>query len=1061
MNCKRNLLLLTTVAASATAVWADTEPIVLMSPPDYQVLAISPNGKWATGVYSDYAYSQRGFIWNLESNSIELLSTGEESQGWSVADDGTVCGSFTDHSTSDIGAGTVMPGYYRDGQWHGVEVPMGFTGPADNYHGAGQGYAISADGTTMTGALYIDGNYSPAVWREGKLVDLLNISNDGMQGGAPYCISPDGTMVGGWSYRYNRACTLWNLNDGSRTIIGFDESPWSSVNRFSPDGKKVLYGGGWDTSVHEDDPNQFYYSIYDIETGEATSLPAMSRESSVNLFGISNSYTCVGSTGDYDGGRAIIYPNGAGPGLLLEDYLRDRGVDWDELHLVTPEDFGYMLLFRGQDISADDNVYALLGYDAAGMRSIIVMLNQDSEHAAPLDVKVRQLSGITTTELTWNAPIRSLEGLKGYRIYRDGVLVSEVGSQVRAYYDQKLGYGTYVYSVASVYEDGTEMKTAAPSLAVAPQLVARPEDFKVRQKGVYSLTAEWQAPGTNLINKSWYTSSTANLRGFGIGIDGQTIECGVGFLQQEMANYADYSISKVTFYPMSEQLDWTVNIYKYEGVTPIRIYSQPITQELVYKQRNTVVLNQPVPVPTDGDVVVAIEVMVPWASMQVIGADFGHNKPGYSDLLRLSSEPDFYSYYYTTLAYGVPEYASFMVEAILTSEGQDVSSDEVTAYRLSLDGEEVQNSLDCSWHSGKVASGDHRLALQAVFADGKVSDPVTSDVTVAYNYPTIKHVDIALSGTTAEFSWTTPIDDDATEITYARGQAQQSSITGPAENNYGFMAGVEYDQTLLAGYQGYAIKSFRFFPLGNATFYFLLYSDQDFVVEVPVYDYNLYEWNEIVLDEPILVSPNTTYLLVLDCYDAEADVPPLAVDNRLPLVFTSDLISLDGESWSSITVESGLSGNWMMSMVLSDPEAQPMPVDGFDVVVDSKKVAEKITDNSYSHDFGRNAAGEHKVRVNTYYTGRYSAMNGLLTTFTIDMTGIQQLLADSYRLSRGTDVLCLEGGQVQRLDVVAADGKVMARAAGNKVGIAALPAGVYMVKAVTVDGVLSYKIVIE
>lgn len=1057
----RLIAFLPALTLSASTLWAVTEPIVLVSPPDYQVLAISPNGKWATGVYSDYSNTQRGFLWNLETDQMELLSTSEESNGWSVADDGTVCGAFTDHSTSDIGAGTVMPGYYRNGEWHGVEIPQGFSGPADNYHGAGQGYAISADGKMIAGSLYVNGNYSPAVWNEGALVSLLDISNNGMQGGSPYCMSPDGTLVGGWAYQYNRHCVIWNLTNNTRTFIGDTEGPWSTVNRFSPDGKKVLYGGGWDSSIDPEANIQYYQAIYDVETGEVTRLPSYNRDATVALFGISNSYTCVGSTADYDNGRAIIYLNGQGPAILLEDYLVEQGVDFEKLGLVTPEEFGYRLLFRGQDISADGNIIAALGYDEHGMRSYVVMLNQDSEHAAPTNVKARQLSGITTSEVSWKTPIRSTEGIKAYRIYRDDQLLAELPATSDRYFDPQLAYGSYTYTVSTLYTDGTEMKASAPSLTLAPQEVSRPEGFMVRQKGTYSVLAEWSEPSTNLVSKSWYTPSTANLTGFGIGIDGQTIELGIGFEWEELANYAGHSIREVSFYPMSEQIGWTVNIYKYEGDKPVRILSQPVTQELQYKKRNVVVLDQPVPVPTDCDMVVAIEVMVPQASMNVIGMDYGRNSAGFGDLLRLSTEPDLYSLYYATMQSGAPEYATFMIEAILTPEGQDLSPDELAGYRVSLDGQEVATTTDLSWKSNKVASGKHTLGVQALYADGKESNAVSTEVEVTYNYKSIDAVEVANQGSEVTLSWQTPLDDDRTDITYARGNAQSQSVIGPAENNYGFMAGVEYDQDMLAGYEGYEITALRFFPLSNATFTFMLFSDQEQIDEIPVMEFEIGTWNTVKLSQPIRIEANTSYFLVLDCYDGEPEMPALAIDNRLPLVFTSDLISLDMMSWSSITIESGLSGNWMMGMVITDPMAEPMPIDGYDVTLDSRKVADKVAETSLTIDLEDKVAGSHDLRINTYYTGRATSVRGALITFYIDPAGIRTPLAETYRLTHGTDVLCIEGNDVQNIAVIATDGKIVAKAQGNRVGITALPAGVYMVKADADGKHLSYKIVID
>ena len=40
---------------------------VLMSAPvEHQIMNISPNGKWACGIYFDYTQASYGFRWNLE-----------------------------------------------------------------------------------------------------------------------------------------------------------------------------------------------------------------------------------------------------------------------------------------------------------------------------------------------------------------------------------------------------------------------------------------------------------------------------------------------------------------------------------------------------------------------------------------------------------------------------------------------------------------------------------------------------------------------------------------------------------------------------------------------------------------------------------------------------------------------------------------------------------------------------------------------------------------------------------------------------------------------------------
>ena len=134
---------------------------VLMSAPvEHQIMNISPNGKWACGIYFDYTQASYGFRWNLESGAVELLSTANASTAWSVANDGTVAGTFSTDKLN--GKMTEVPGYYDNQGWHTVEMPGGQV----NY---GTGTGITPDGKAMTGYVIVDGIYRSYVWREGKI----------------------------------------------------------------------------------------------------------------------------------------------------------------------------------------------------------------------------------------------------------------------------------------------------------------------------------------------------------------------------------------------------------------------------------------------------------------------------------------------------------------------------------------------------------------------------------------------------------------------------------------------------------------------------------------------------------------------------------------------------------------------------------------------------------------------------------------------------------------------------------------------------------------------------
>ena len=73
-----------------------------------------------------------------------------------------------------------------------------------------------------------------------------------------------------------------------------------------------------------------------------------------------------------------------------------------------------------------------------------------------------------------------------------------------------------------------------------------------------------------------------------------------------------------------------------------KFYTQPVTQRLNYGERNVVKLDTPQNL-LSGELLVSVEVKVTEASQRITALDFGRAVKGSSDLLRLTTEPDFYS----------------------------------------------------------------------------------------------------------------------------------------------------------------------------------------------------------------------------------------------------------------------------------------------------------------------------------------------------------------------------------------------------------------------------------
>ncbi|MCF0192454.1 MAG: hypothetical protein HUK05_03360, partial [Prevotella sp.] len=307
----RNLcfsLLISTLSLCASDVLA--ENIVLHTPGNFQVLSVSPNGKWACGIFIDATNSTNPFRWNLESGSIDILGT-SYGTAWDVANDGTVSGDYPDTRAAENGAATQLPCYWRGLTRYPIELPAGTLSD-------GVGCGISTDGRFMSGSICCDGIYTPFIWNEGKLYRSLNTGNHAIA----FCISPDGQAAAGYDALYNRVACYWPADGG---IVHFKDSkthyqgPWNYSRNFSPNGKKLVYWGGWELA--DDNETLYLYSIYDTETGERKKVVAPDINASLEFYDVSNNELLVGTAG----GRG--YVDMAGKGMYVDEYLQLRGID--------------------------------------------------------------------------------------------------------------------------------------------------------------------------------------------------------------------------------------------------------------------------------------------------------------------------------------------------------------------------------------------------------------------------------------------------------------------------------------------------------------------------------------------------------------------------------------------------------------------------------------------------------------------------------------------------------------------------------------------------------------
>lgn len=983
---------------------------------EYQVVNMSANGKWACGNVNDG--EGRGFLWDIENNEItQIAAIGTTAPVLDVSDDGTMVGLFTTNEATSNGASQEVGGYYKDGKWHYLP-------------GCGMPNGISDNGKYVAGITYQNRQYKAATWTlDGK----MTIWGDGYELGiesSAYDVNNDGTMACGYAYhpvKKNRTPVLWTPDSIMLDYnnIGPNSLAWS----FSPNGKKVLGD----------------FVIYDVETKEKTVLD-VSKFAGFKLYRVTNSGMAVGQYMRNLGEtiRAAIVVDGVI--YDMQEYLTGKGVDLT----------GWTLL-QCDGISEDEQTFAVNAYDENEIpRPLIIRLNANLTNPAPTSLKATHFEGTAVCRLTWKAPLANVEGVKGYQLWRNGEKLALLDAGEYTYYDRDMTNGTYEYTVSAIYADSESEMSQTATATVADFLYRAPRNLKAVASGVRDMRLSWNAPLANRPALK-YGAPTDDIVSFGGG--DYSFEQAVRFDAADWSLYGN-QVTDVTFYPMNMQNSWTVNFYLAKDTS--LLYSEVLDcSNVTFGVENTVKLKKPFTLPEGEDIYVGIFVDVTgYGGYQTMGAIFNKYKAGYTDLLRRQGEPAFMSLYENAMtdSKGAYEYCiTFPIGICMNVPGLS-SADEVVSYKLYVNNEEAGTSEQLNYRHKKLANGDYRFGVSAVYNDGTESEQVVLDKTVVENTAAYKAISELLldgsDGKTIKVSWETPVDDDETYISYS-GESNAGGLAPTKDYDYSALYGTKYDKDKLDDYAGYQITDVRAFITSDADFAIAILENGKQIVWKELERETGYEkglWNVFKLDEPVTIKEGAEYTLILDCWEVNPGEAPIGMDNQLAFKDEGDLYSVDnGETWtavSSMTTQDDY-GNWMMGLILRSPEVYPLPVSGYNVVIDRKTVTETpITETSFSYE---TVAGKHQVRVDVVYEGMEEPVRGTVGFITLNADGIDGVEAPAIVVEATATQIAILGGAVSGVKIYNVAGALVAQTGGNTLDIAHIENGIYVLTAV-VDG---------
>lgn len=208
--------------------------------------------------------------------------------------------------------------------------------------------------------------------------------------------------------------------------------------------------------------------------------------------------------------------------------------------------------------------------------------------------------------LAWTAPAPQ-RALLGYKVYRGTELISTISNPATlAYDDNGLLPGNYSYTVTAFYTTGESVPTA-PATATVEAPPAPPTNLTAVVNG-NDVTLDWDNPEPPLTGDwiTWCQDVVGNSIGTNEAV---TFDVAHRWTQTDLAPYAGRTISQIKFVPAFANCVYTVKVWTGGSATSAgTLVTSQVVPTFVEDDWNLVILNNPVPIPTTGDLYYGFEV---------------------------------------------------------------------------------------------------------------------------------------------------------------------------------------------------------------------------------------------------------------------------------------------------------------------------------------------------------------------------------------------------------------------------------------------------------------------
>lgn len=927
---------------------------------------MSANGRFVCGHTDSGQGNPYGFIWDINSGKGEYISNNYYSQTLGVSNDGTIYGwhvginPITGEMLTDDDS--IVEGYYRNGEWSANPTGMEVNTITSNnllvgsYNGKPATYDINTGNTTVFGG----GN------------------------GSLYCGNADGSILAGYVVVDGEKTAAYWQNPASPVTIATDKECYV---------KAISGNANW---LMLDNKEWGEYSPivcyrHNVATGNTEKVESMGARYPSRyewLSSITDEGTMYGvydpSLLSHDAGAGLAY-TADGSWREVKELLFERGANLEGLNVlaskyVSADENTFVMTVFPEDMSMDD------GYTYA----IAVKFNTKINHSQPTGLKATQVYGMKNVKLEWESPMFDADKVENYRIIRNGETLATTTEC--HYFDTTVEKDmTYTYSVVARYKDGVESEPSFEStitIVLEGHLAAR--NLSLRQSGINDVNLSWTSPIISL-PKMQYFKEESEFSAFGTA--GYNSEWAIRIPKSDLEVYEGMDIRTFQFLPTGPQESYEIRLYNGtigSNYNPTPFYTQEIDpMTLNYGTVNTIMIETPQSLPTSNDLYVALYIQGK-GDDNMLGVSHEGFRAGYTDLCKID---DVHSQFISIAEESATTTEIVVPLGIGLANDESIKSALVENYEVSNNGVVLGTTEGVTYRSKDVAEGEHTFSVRVLYQDGEYSEPcsITADIRKSEKaFVPVSNINIDVnSDNTATVTWDAPMNDDPTEIHWG------DLTPSPGLLNAGydiFAIGAVYPVTMTSQYaEAYEISHLFYYPTAEANFYLSFDDNAENILYEGAHEPVLNQINYVELPEPITVDQSTNYRFLISVSDCPVGEAPVAFDSSMSSVdYFSNLLNV-GLDWMTLTevMQIGDNPNWLMGMVVRQKDAQPMPLTGYNVIIDGNQAnASALQECAFTT--GPLSEGHHKAIVDVVYDPTRT-VSSEPQKFTIATEGIENI----------------------------------------------------------------------